>query len=108
MDDDGIGGCHKAISLEEALRRCRPMSVPETVASVNETGENEVDDSESIRWKLTPAGIANMQKGDEAIAHFFYLAGRCAETIDMPSLGTNIIPKEQAIQYGLEVLAYRP
>ena len=39
-----------------------------------------------------------MQKGYEAIAQGFYWAGTCAETIDMPSVGTNIISKEQAIQ----------
>ena len=49
MDDDEIAGCHKEISLEEALRKCRPMSVPETVASVNESATNEDDDIESNR-----------------------------------------------------------
>ena len=48
-DDDTIGGCPKAISLEEALQKCRTMSVPETVASVNETATNEDDDSKSLR-----------------------------------------------------------
>ena len=38
MDDDGIGSCHKAISLEEALRRCRPVSVPETGARSTRQG----------------------------------------------------------------------
>ena len=105
-DDEEIGGCPKAISLEEALHKCRPMSSPETVASFIETATNEEDDSESIRWKQTPGGVAKMQKEEEAIAQVFYWAGTCDETIDMPSLGTNIIPKEQAIQYGHETLAY--
>ena len=47
-----------------------------------------------------------MQKEDEAIAHVFYWSGLGDDTIDMPSLGTNIIPKEQAIQYGPETLDY--
>ena len=47
-----------------------------------------------------------MQKEDEAIAQVFYWAGLGDETIDMPSLEINIIPKEQAIQYGPETLAY--
>ena len=72
MDDDKIGDCPKAISLEEALRRCRPMSAPETVASVTETATNEDDDSELIRWKQTPGGVLKMQKEDEAIAQVFY------------------------------------
>ena len=49
MDDDEIAGCHKAISLEEALRKCRPTGGSEIVASVNETATNEDADSESIR-----------------------------------------------------------
>ena len=36
-EDDETGGCPKVIPLEEALRRCRPMSVHGIVASVNET-----------------------------------------------------------------------
>ena len=78
----------------------------EVIASVNETATNEDDDSESIRWKITPGGVAKTQREDEAIAQVFYWAGLCDETIDLPSLGTNIIPKAQAIQYGPETLAY--
>ena len=106
MDDDEIAGCHKAISLEEALRKCRPAGGSEIVASVNDTATNEDDGSESIRWKRTPGGVAKTQREDEAIALVFYLAGLCDETIDMPSPGTNINPKEQAIQYGPETLSY--
>ena len=47
-DDDEIGGCPKAIPLQEALRRCRHMSVPKIIASVNETATNKGVDSESI------------------------------------------------------------
>ena len=47
-----------------------------------------------------------MQKEDEAIAQVFYWVGTCDETIDMLSLGTNIIPKEQAMQYGPETVVY--
>ena len=76
------------------------------VARVHETATNMHKNSETIRWIQTSAEIANMQKEDEAIAQVFYWAGTSDETIDMPSFGTNLIPKEQAIQYGLEVLAY--
>ena len=47
-----------------------------------------------------------MQEEDEAIAQVFYWAGTADEMSDMPSLGTKLIPKEQAIQYGPEALAY--
>ena len=106
MDDDEIACCHKAISLEEALRKCRPTGGSELVASVNETATNEDNDSESIRWKRTPGGVAKMQKEDEAICQVFYWEGLCDETNDIQSLGTNIISKEQAMQYGPETLAY--
>ena len=106
MDDDETAGFHQAISLEEALRKCRPTIGSETVASVNETATNEDDDSESIRWKRMPGGVAKTQREDEAIAQVFYWAGLCDEMIDMPSLGTNIIPKEQARRYGPETLSY--
>ena len=100
-----IGSCPKAISLEEALRRRTPMKVPEAVASVIKTAANEEDDSDSIRWKRTPGGKVKMHKEDEAITQVFYCARPCAETIDMPPLGTNIIPREQSMQYGPETLA---
>ena len=47
-----------------------------------------------------------MQEEDEAIARVFYWAGTADEMSDMSSLGTKLIPKEQAIQYGPEALAY--
>ena len=47
-----------------------------------------------------------MQEEDEAIAQVFYWAGTANEMSDMPSLGTKFFPKEQAIQYGPEALAY--
>ena len=82
------------------------MSVPETVASVNETATNKGEESESIRWKRTTGGVVKLQKEDEAIAQVFYWTGLGDDTMDMPSLGTNIIPKEQAFQYGPETLDY--
>ena len=94
------------VSLEEALRRCTPTGKMETVARVNETATNTDKDSETIRWKRTPAEIAKMQKEDEAFAQVFHWTGRSDEKIDMPSLRTNLIPKEQAIQYGHKALAY--
>ena len=78
----------------------------ETVASVNETTTNEEVESESIRWKQTPGGVVKTQREDEAISQVFYWAELCDEMIDMPSLGTNIILKEEVMQYGLETLAY--
>ena len=74
--------------------------------SQRDTATNEDDDSESIRWKRTPGGVLKMQKEVEAIAQVCYWTGLGDETIDMSSLGTNIIPKEQAMQYGPETLAY--
>ena len=47
-----------------------------------------------------------MQREDEAIAQVFHWAVTCNEMIDMPSVGTNIIPKEQAIRYGPGTLSY--
>ena len=82
------------------------MSVSETVASFNVTAANGDDDSESTQWKRTLDGVAQKQKEDEAIAQVIFWAVTCDETIDMPSLGTNFIPKEQAIQYGPKTLAY--
>ena len=94
------------VSLEKALRRCTPTGKTETVARVHETATNTNKDSETIRWKRTPAEIEKMQKEDEAIAQVFYWAVTSDEMVDMPSLGTNLIPNEQAIQYGPETLAY--
>ena len=74
-DDEELGGCPKSIPLEEAMRKCRPMSVPQIVAIVNETATNEDDDSKLIRWKRVPSGVAKMQKEYEAIAQVLYWAG---------------------------------
>ena len=40
------------------------------------------------------------------MSQVFYWAELGGDAGDMPSLGTNLIPKEQAIQYGPEALAY--
>ena len=50
------------------------MGVSDTVARVNEAATNEGDDSESIRWKRTPGGVAKTQREDEAIGQV--LTGR--------------------------------
>ena len=110
-ENDTSGVYREVVSLEEALRRCTPTEKMETVARVNETATNTETvarvketatntdkDSETIWWQRTPAEIAKMQKEDEAIAQVFHLTGTSDETIDKPSLGTNLIPKEQAIQ----------
>ena len=47
-----------------------------------------------------------MQEEDEAIAQVFFWVGTADEMSDMPSFGTKFIPKEQAIQYAPEALAY--
>ena len=106
MNDDKIAACHKAISLEEALRKCIPTGGSEIVPSVNEKATNKDEDSEAIGWKRMPGGVAKTQREDEAIAQVFYWAGLCDEMNTMPSLGTNTIPKEQAMRYGPETLSY--
>ena len=65
------------------------------------------EDDEEVSWEWTPLEISSLQKEDESIARVFYWAEPDGESGDMPSLGTNLIPKEQAIQYEPEVLAYR-
>ncbi|XP_063728869.1 uncharacterized protein LOC134856532 [Symsagittifera roscoffensis] len=50
--------------------------------------------------------LKETMKKDESIVRVFYWAELDGKSGDMPSLGTNLIPKEQAIQYGPEVLAY--
>ena len=99
-------GCPKSVSLNEALRRTRGGGRTERVAVVQETEADEVVDSDAIRWERTIEEIATMQEEDEVIAQVFYWAGTADEMSDMPSLGTKLIPKEQAIQYGPEALAY--
>ena len=104
--DDNNEVYPEVVSLEEALRRCTPTGKSEKVARLHETATNTDKDSETIRRNRTPAEIAKMQKEDEAIAQVIYWAGTSDETIDMASFGMNLVPKEQAIQYGPEVLAY--
>ena len=102
--EKAFGSCPEPISFEEALQEASQQRV-ETVAMVsNETdGEEEV---ETITWERTPSEISALQKEDEAIAQVFYWASLESETGDMPSLGMNVVPKDQAIQYGPEALAY--
>ena len=101
--EKAFGSYPEPISLEEALQEAGQHRV-ETVAMVsNETdGEEEV---ETITWERTPSEISALQKEDEAIAQVFYWASLESETGDLPSLGTQLVPKDQAIQYGPEALA---
>ena len=99
--------CPKPVLLDEALRRTRGGGRTEKVAVVHETEVvDEVVDSDAIRWERKIEEIATMQEEDEAIAQVFYWAGTADEMNDMPSLGTKLIPKEQAIQYEPEALAF--
>ena len=102
--DKAFGSCPEPISLEEALQEASHQRV-ETVAMVGDetNGEEEVA---TITWERTPSEISALQKEDEAIAQVFYWASLESETGDMPSLGTNLVPKDQAIQNSPEALAY--
>ena len=75
-----------------------------TVTMISETQEE--DEEETITWERTPSGISTLQKQDDAMSQVFYWAELEGDAGDMPSLGTNLIPKEQAIQYGPKALAY--
>ena len=99
-------GCPKPVSLDEVLRRACGGGRTERVAVVQETEVDELVDSDAIRWERMNEEIATMQEEDEAIAQVFYWAGTADEMSDMRSLGTKLIPKEQAIQYGPEALAH--
>ena len=99
-------GCSKPVSLDEALRRTSGGGRTERVAVVQETEVEEVLDSDAIRWERTNEEIATMQEEDEAIVQVFYWAGTADEMSYMPSMGTKLIPNEQAIQYGPGALAY--
>ena len=61
---------------------------------------------EVICWTRTATEVSALQREDEAIAQVFYWAQTGEDATDLPSLRTNLIPKEQAIQYGPEALAY--
>ena len=71
---------------------------------ISETQEE--DEEETITWERTPSEISTLQREDDAMSQVFYWAELKGDAGDMPSLGTNLIPKEQAIQYGPEALAY--
>ena len=102
--EKAFGSCPEPISLEEALQEVNQHRV-ETVAMVSDEtdGEEEVD---TITWERTPSEISALQKEDKAVAQVFYWASLESETGDRPSLGTSLVPKYQAIQYGPEALAY--
>ena len=101
--EEAFGQCPKPVSLEEALRRVETPGV-ETVAVLNEEGADTED--EAITWERTPSEISRLQREDDAISQVFYWAELDGGKCDMPSLGTNLIPKEYAIQHGPEALAY--
>ena len=101
-EDNTIEVYPEVVSLEDAFRKIgQPLS--EDVAAFSGVKEDEL---KAIRWEPILAEIASIQKQDDAIAQVIYWAGTSDETIDMPSLGTNLMPKEWAIQYGPETLAY--
>ena len=101
--EEAFGPCPQAVSLEQALRMVSwPQS--ETIAALD-NGQEEGGD-EVISWTRSPTEVSTLQREDEAIAQLFYWALTDEETSDLPSLGTNLIQKEQAIQYGPGALAY--
>ena len=102
--EKAFGSCPEPISLDEALQEASQYRV-ETVTMVSDETDGE-EEVETITWERTPSVISALQKEDEAIAQVFYWASLESETGDMPSLGTNLAPKDQAIQYGPEALAY--
>ena len=101
--EEAFRPCPEPVSLEEALRRVSRLQ-SETVAALDDGQEEDGD--EVISWTRTPTGVSALQREDEAIAQVFYWAQTEEETSDLPSLGTNLIPKERAIQYGSEALEY--
>ena len=101
--EEAFGPFPEAVSLEEAMRRVsRPQS--ETVAALD-NGQEEGGD-EVICWTRNATEVSALQREDEAIAQVFYWTQTEGEATDLPSLGTNLSPKEQAIQHGPEALAY--
>ena len=101
--ENAFGSCPEPMSLELALQKAKQHQV-ETVTMISETQEE--DEEETITWERTPSEISTLQREDDAMSKVFYWAESGGDAGDMPSLGTNLIPKEQAIQYGPEALAY--
>ena len=101
--EKAFGSCPEPMSLELALQKAKQHQV-ETVTMISETQEE--DEEETITWERTPSEISTLQREDDAMSQVFYWAELEGDAGDMPSLGTNLIPKEQAIQYGSEALAY--
>ena len=101
--EKAFGSCPEPMPLDLALQKAKQHQV-ETVTMISETQEE--DEEETITWERTPSEISTLQKEDDAMSQVFYWAELEGDAGDMPSLGTNLIPKEQAIQYGPEALAY--
>ena len=101
--EKAFGSCPEPMSLELALQKAKQHQV-ETVRMISETQEE--DEEETITCERTPSEISTLQREDDAMSQVFYWAELGGDAGDMPSLGTNLIPKEQAIQYGPEALAY--
>ena len=101
--EKAFGSCPEPISLEEALQEASQHLV-ETVAMVSDETDGE-EEVETIIWERTPSEISALQKEDEAIAQVFYWASLESDTGVMPSQ-YNLVPKDQAIQYGPQALAY--
>ena len=101
--EKAFGSCPEPMSLELASQKAKQHQV-ETVTMISETQEE--DEEETITWERTPSEISTLQREDDAMSQVFYWAELGGDAGDMPSLGTNLIPKEQAIQYGPEALAY--
>ena len=101
--EKAFGSCPERMSRELALQKAKQHQV-ETVTMISETQEE--DEEETITWERTPSEISTLQREDDAMSQVFYWAELGGDGGDMPSLRTNLIPKEQAIQYGPEALAY--
>ena len=75
------------------------------VDAITETIDDENEEGVAITWIRTDSDIERLQQEDEAISRILYWKPTGSESSCSP-LGPNLIPKEQAVQHGPEVVAY--
>ena len=97
------GQCPEPQEIEEALKRVRERCA--MVDAITETIDDENEEGVAITWTRTDSDIERLQQEDEAISRILYWAPTGSESSCSP-LGPNLIPKEQAVQHGPEVVAY--
>ena len=111
--EEMTGNCPEAVDIDTAISKATDHLRLTVQGQYDETADLEDDhllenDEEqvSITWTRGESDVRSMQEKDEAISHILFWT-TVDENKNCLNFGTNLITKDEAAQYGREVMAVR-